>query len=183
MNSLQTARLDLLPVAPELAGLMFEGLQDPRIYEYIADDAPETVESLRERYGSLAAARSPDGGETWLNWMLRVRASSGFSGYVQATICNVSDTMTRKRTASIAYVLFPAAWGHGYAEEAVREMMRVLRTDLNVGEFTATVHTENARSIRLLERLSFTRQSLTKDAEIIRGKPTDEYLYAYTPSP
>ena len=59
-------------------------------------------------------------------------------------------------------------------------MLLSLERDYGVSEFVATVHVENQRSIRLLERLGFTRRSFTKNAEIIRGEPTDEYRYTLT---
>jgi RimJ/RimL family protein N-acetyltransferase len=60
-------------------------------------------------------------------------------------------------------------------------MLRSLRRDYGTKEFTATVHVGNQRSIRLLERLGFTRRSFTKNAEVICGELTDEYRYTLTP--
>jgi len=78
-------------------------------------------------------------------------------------------------------LLFSNAGGVGYAHEAVGRMLRSLRRDYGTKEFTATVHVGNQRSIRLLERLGFTRRSFTKNAEVICGELTDEYRYTLTP--
>jgi ribosomal-protein-alanine N-acetyltransferase len=166
---LETARLELIPLAERFADEMYDGLQSPRLYEYVADSPPPSREWLRERYRRLETGRSPDSSELWLNWLLRERTTGRFVGHVQAT--------AKDRSASIAYLLFLKATGAGYAREAVGRMLLSLECDYGVSEFVATVHVENQRSIRLLEHLGFTRRSFTKNAEIIRGEPTDEYRY------
>jgi [ribosomal protein S5]-alanine N-acetyltransferase len=166
---LETERLELIPLAERFADEMFDGLQSPGLYQYIADSPPPSREWLSERYRRLESGRSPDSCELWLNWLVREKMTGRFVGHVQATV--------KDRSASVAYLLFLKDWGVGYAHEAVERMLLSLARDYGVKEFVATVHVGNQRSIRLLERLGFTRQSFTKNAEVIRGEPTDEYQY------
>lgn len=168
----ESARLALIPLAEKFADDMYDGLQSPALYEYVADVPPPSRQWLRERYRRLEAGRSPDASELWLNWLLREKMTGRFVGYVQATV--------RDRSASVAYLLFSNAGGVGYAHEAVGRMLLNLERDYGTIEFTATVHVGNQRSIRLLERLGFTRRSFTKNAEVIRGEATDEYRYTLT---
>ena len=161
---METERLELIPLAEKFADDMYDGLQSTVIYRYIADSAPPSREWLRERYRRLATG-SPDSSELWLNWLLREKMTGRFVGHVQATV--------KDGSASVSYLLFSKAWGGGFAQEAVARMLLSLQHDYGVIEFIATVHVGNQRSIRLLERLSFTRRSFTKNAEINRGKPTD----------
>ncbi len=49
---------------------MFAVLSDPRIYEFIPSRLPASVEALRKRYEIQGLGQSPDGSETWLNWIL-----------------------------------------------------------------------------------------------------------------
>ncbi|HLY02963.1 MAG TPA: GNAT family protein [Candidatus Cybelea sp.] len=169
---LETERLELIPLAERFADAMYDGLQSPELYEYMADSPPPSRQWLRERYRRLEAGRSSDSSEVWLNWLLREKMTGHFVGHVQATV--------KDRSALVAYLLFVKACGAGYAREAVARMLLSLERDYGVEEFAATVHVENQRSIRLLERLGFTRRSFTKNAEIIRGGPTDEYRYTLT---
>jgi RimJ/RimL family protein N-acetyltransferase len=169
---LETERLELIPLAEKFADEIYDGLQSPQLYEYIADAPPSGREWLRERYRRLEAGRSPDSCELWLNWLLREKITGRFVGHLQATV--------KGRSALVAYLLFLKDWGAGYAREAVGRMLFSLERDYDVREFVATVHVENQRSIHLLERLGFTRRSFTKNAEIIRGEPTDEYRYTRT---
>lgn len=117
---LETMRLTLVPLQAAHAALLFEGLRDESLYDFIGDEPPDSVESLRARYERLAGGKSPDGTEAWLNWAVWVLQESRYVGYVQATV-------KPGNVAEIAYVLFRAAWGKGYAREAVTAMTTHLR--------------------------------------------------------
>jgi len=169
---LETERIELIPLAERFADEMYDGLQSPELYEYIADSPPPSPAWLRERYRRLETGGPPDSCELWLNWLVREKTAARFVGHVQATV--------KDGSALVAYLLFSHDWGAGYAREAVGRMLLSLEHDYGVREFVATVHVENQRSIRLLERLAFTRRSFTKNAETIHGEPTDEYRYILT---
>jgi len=160
-------QLELQPLEPRHAVVLFDGLQDQRLYDFIADQPPVSVEALRARYMRLAGRRSPDDSQIWLNWAVWSDDEARFIGYVQATI--LPDTR-----AVVAYVLFPDAWGKGYAFEAVGLMIAYLRTaqpDLEIGAY---VDVRNGRSIALLGRLGFTCIAVKKDAELVGEISTDE---------
>ena len=167
---LRTPRLRLEPIEPRHAAILFQGLQGERLYEFIADTPPKSVEALSERYARLASRRSPDGRERWLNWAIFCQETERYIGYVQATIAP-------RGAALIAYVLFEEHWGHGYAGEAVARMIEHLVAAYHVSELCASVDVRNQRSIALLDRLGFERVAVRKDAEIIRGAPSDEAEY------
>ncbi len=57
----------------------------------------------------------------------------------------------------IGYALAPAAWGKGYATEAVREALRWAREVVGARGLTAVIHPDNAPSIKVAERLGATR--------------------------
>ena len=153
---LSTERLVLEPLEARHAEPLFEGLRDERIYDFLDEDPPESLEALRERYAYLARRQSPDGREAWLNWAVRVRELDRYAGYVQATVPPTG-------VALIAYVLFPPFWGEGYAREAVEAMNAHLAAHYAVRELRATVDARNARSIALLEKLGFTRTGQSGD--------------------
>jgi len=139
---IRTARLSLEPLTVAHAPAMFALLGDPAIYTYLDYGPPASLEHLQRVYAQLETRRSPDGGEEWLNWVVLHEGVP--IGVVQATI--YADG-----SANVAYVFGCAHWGRGYAREAVEAMLAHLG-DLR---FFATVDEDNARSIRLLERLGF----------------------------
>ena len=143
-----TARLRLEELTPDHAPHLFEGLSNPRLYEFTDDAPPQSESWLRARYELLSTRRSPDGHERWLNWAIRVAATDRYAGYVQATV-------REDGSALLGYMLFESSFGHGYATEAVRAMLDHLATAERCTEARAEVEPENVRSVALLERLGF----------------------------
>jgi RimJ/RimL family protein N-acetyltransferase len=109
VDSIATARLDLLPLRVEHAEEMAAVLSDPRLHEFIGG-TPDTVDELRARYKRLVAA--PPG---WRNWVLRLRADGCLVGYVQATI--------EDGTAEVAWVIGTPWQGRGLATEAAKALV------------------------------------------------------------
>ncbi len=151
---LQTARLTLEPIRPDHAGELFEPLQDARLYTYIPQDAPPSKEALRERLEWLAAGKSPDGTQVWLNWVARRNDDGTVVGMYQATVYP-------DRTADVAYITFIASQGRGFAAEICAEVIRHLGERYGVQVVGADIDTRNQASIALVERLGFMRVRTT----------------------
>lgn len=147
MDALTTPRLALEPLTVEHAPAMFPVLSDAAIYRYLDYGPPASIEYLEDVYRCLASAKSPDGGQDWLNWIVRPHRQAPV-GYVQATVFGQTQ-------AWVAYVLDSVHWGHGYAKEATAAMIDHLASKWGVTRYLATVEVANAASIRLLERLGF----------------------------
>ena len=163
---LETDALILEPLVSAHAPLIYDALCDERIYAYIAQRPPESLETLAQRFHSLSSRRSPDGNQLWLNWVMRGK-QGGYAGWLQATV--------QGEEADIAYIVFPKFWRLGFASQACRKLLEHLASELDVRRASATVDTENAASIRLLEALGFTRTS-TQPATDMPGRL--EHLYA-----
>ena len=149
MERLFTTNLVLEPLTVVHAETMFPVLSDPELYRYLDYGPPPSLNHVRSVYKRLQQGASPDGRETWLNWILCLDGATAI-GYVQATLVSPN-------TAWIAYFLSGNHWGHGYAYSATRTMLGHLIDRYDVDDFLATVETANARSISLLEHLEFER--------------------------
>jgi len=167
MRAIRTDRLRLEPLEPQHADDLYEGLRDARLYTWIDEKPPESVEWLRRRYERLQGRRSPDGSEAWLNWAIWSIEEGRFIGYVQATL--------RGSTGSVAYVLFADAQGKGFAREAVAAMIQELAANYNVPEVYASVDRRNLRSCALLTQLKFER--VTNVEHAAAGLDDNELLF------
>jgi [ribosomal protein S5]-alanine N-acetyltransferase len=167
---IHTARLRLEPLQPAHACELWPVLSDPLLYEHVPQDPPASVEWLARRYALLASRLSPEGDELWLNWVLRQRDGGGCIGSVQVTL-------DADASAYFAYELGSAFWRQGFASEACAAVQQVLKLDFGVQRVVAEVDTLNVASIRLLERLGFTRTALKRDADVFKGRSSDEYRY------
>ncbi len=146
MRTIDGGDFALEPQVAAHAEPMFAVLGDPAIYEH-ENAPPPSVEWLRTRFRRLESRRSADGGELWLNWVIRL-PDGRLAGYVQATV-------RADCSAGIAYELNSAHWGRGLGTRAVQAMIVELSARYGVRGLTAVLKRSNARSLRLLERLGF----------------------------
>ncbi len=65
----------------------------------------------------------------------------------------------RGMQAELGWVLDPAHSGHGYASEAVRELIRYSSQDLGVRRIVADCFLENDASWRLMDRVGMRREA------------------------
>ena len=156
MRTITTARLTLEPQTAAHADAMYAVLCDPALYAY-ENEPPVSREWLRTRFEKLETRASASGDEQWLNWVIRL-PSSELIGYVQATVAAGG-------TAYVAYVLSSAHWGRGLAREAVEAMIGELVDCYGVRSLLAVLKRENARSLRLLQRLGFSVATAHAHAE------------------
>jgi ribosomal-protein-alanine N-acetyltransferase len=172
--TLGTARMLLEPLSVDHAPVVYEGMRDPKVYEYIPEPPPRSLEELTGRFNVLSARKSPDGKEVWLNWPARLRDRGKYVGIFQATVCP-------GRTAEIAYIIFAEYRRQGYAMEGCRRIVEHLFASYSLMRISAKINTANRASIGMIERLGFERVLITRNADVIRGELRDEYTYEITP--
>jgi RimJ/RimL family protein N-acetyltransferase len=141
---------------PAHADGLFTALQDERIYTFLDDEPPVSVEALKARIGRLLAGATDGSGEKWLNWTVFERDQ--VVGYTQSTI-------HPDGTASLAYVLSPSVWGRSIGYSASLLTLEKLNAMPEVTNIVADTETGNERSKALLARLGFSF-SHEKDGEV-----------------
>lgn len=167
---LETPRLLLEPLVPDHASAIYEQLLDKRLYQFIPQDPPTSLQVVENRYIALSSRLSPDGQEAWLNWVMRLRESSAYVGTLEATV-------HANRTAAVAYMIFPVFWRQGYAKEGCSRMLDHLFKDYRVSLVTADIDTRNIASISLIEALGMKRVSTQTNADFFKGAASHEYRY------
>jgi len=81
------------------------------------------------------------------------------------------------KVATIGYTFAPAHHGKGFATEAVSAVVGALCAG-GVHRFTATLDPDNVPSMRVLEAVGFTFESLVRSAEFIHGDWVSDLLYS-----
>ncbi len=96
-------------------------------------------------------------------------------GWAQAEVAD----QARGVQAELGWVLHPAHAGHGYATEAVRELIRICFEDLSLRRVTANCFADNVASWRLMERVGMRREVYTVRESLHRsGEWLDGMGYA-----
>jgi RimJ/RimL family protein N-acetyltransferase len=171
---LTTTRLLLEPLVVAHAQSLYPLLQHERLYSYIPQEPPTSVDTLAARYRRLAARHSPDGQHIWLNWAARLRTGQTYVGTFEATI-------GPDQTALLAYMIVPSHQGQGYAREGGRRVIEHLVRDHGVRLVVAEIDTRNRASIGVVEALGFVRVAERPAADFFKGAVSDEYRYEYRP--
>jgi RimJ/RimL family protein N-acetyltransferase len=153
-------RLDLEPVQVEHAEEMGPLLDDVRLHTFTGG-RPATVPELRERYRRLAARRSPDGSQRWLNWVARRREDGQAVGTVQATVTRHGHGLT----AEVAWVVAPPHQRRGYAREAAGTMVAWLR-DQGVARIVAHVDPRHEASQGVARAVGLAATGTVVDGEV-----------------
>jgi RimJ/RimL family protein N-acetyltransferase len=84
-------------------------------------------------------------------------------------------------TAEITYDVSPAHWGRGIATAACRAAAHWGFEAKGWHRIQATTVLPHVRSQRVLERCGFTREGRVRNFRLVRGVPTDYWLYAVLP--
>ncbi len=80
--------------------------------------------------------------------------------------------------ADIGYELSPQHWGHGYATEAARAILRFGFTQLNVHRIWAWCIAENTASAHVLEKLGMQYEGRLRETEYFKNRWWDSLVYA-----
>ena len=164
----ETERLKIEPLRARHARLLFPAIADLRLYTYVPEHPPESVEALTQRYTELNRGAPVGSSETWLNWVVRLRSRPVWIGTLQATVFPT-------RIAYIGYVVSATYWSRGFATEGCNWLVRHLFDQLGASEIRASVDTRNEASWRLLDRLGFVREG--EHPLELHGRPAVDYHY------
>ena len=145
-SSIASGRLVLVPLREADADRLAGFLSDPVLREWLQ---AEDVSALRDRFKRWESGRSPDGRESWLNWMVSSRDDARALGWVQATVTN--------GLAVISYAMLPSERGRGVATEAVRTLTRWLHEQPGTTAVEAHIDAENRASQSVAAKAGFTR--------------------------
>lgn len=169
METLDTARLRLRPLAPADAPWVLELLNDPAFLANIGDKNARDLAGARHYLDSGPLAMYAAHGVGLL--AVEARASGAPLG-----ICGLIHRPTLEHL-DLGYALFPAARGQGIAREACAAVLawgwRAARRDgAPIDRVLAIVKAENAASIAVLDALGFVSDGFH---ELTPGDPVRVY--------
>ena len=146
---LRTPRLELVTQVPEDAGWLAELFSLHGRGVVTAEQAAERISAMARTVAELGIGAR----------VLRRHGDPQALGYVAIVLGRSS-----LEEPELAYELLPAARGHGYATEGSRAL---LEATFATGRqrVRATVRPHNTASLRVLDRLGFVRERVTRDAD------------------
>ncbi|MGC9541124.1 GNAT family N-acetyltransferase [Streptomyces sp. UG1] len=82
------------------------------------------------------------------------------------------------KAGKLGYAIAASEWGKGYATDAARTMIRFGFGELGLHRISAAIGPENRASIRVVEKLGFTREGVLRDHVFTNGEWRDSVLYS-----
>jgi ribosomal-protein-alanine N-acetyltransferase len=136
------------------------------------------------RFGEVAAGDRRDEAAAYLAAMERMRREGRGLGF--AVVDSASDSvlgacdlrLPYPRVGEVGYLLDAGARGRGTMTRALRLVVGWAFAELDLARVQAFVSPDNARSMRLLERLGFAREGLLRS---YRGPGADRIAFAVLP--
>ena len=175
MALLVTSRLTLEPLTAAHADVLYDGLRDPALYEFIPGDPPATLQEKRDHFARILRGPRDNPVELWRNWAVKVTATGGYIGLIETSLFPGDH-------AHLAYFIFTGAQRTGYAKEACVAVLRHIAATYAIKQVVAEMDTRNTASWRLVESLGFTRTGEKKDADFFKGATSHEYHYRLDPT-
>ena len=108
-----------------------------------------------------------------ISWKIVTKDSLDFIGLAGTVL-----SADQYKQGEIYYKLLPVHWGHGYATEVSKSLIKAGFDDFKLHIVGAGVATENIQSIKVLEKSGMTREGLRRKILPIRGEWVDNYQYA-----
>lgn len=145
MNVLETERLNLRLLSAGDAGFILELLNEPAFLRYIGDRGVRTLDDARQYIlNGPVASYERLGFGLWLVELKDLPAPIGICGLVKREALPDVD---------LGYAFLPRFRARGYAYESASAVMRYGMQVLGLKRLLAVVNQDNARSIKVLEKL------------------------------
>jgi ribosomal-protein-alanine N-acetyltransferase len=152
--ALETPRLVLRRILPSDAGAFHRLRSDPEVTRY-RGRPPLTRAEAEQRLVELDADL---GANALVMWGMALRDSHDLIG-----TCLLFHWDKEHMHAEVGYELTPALWGRGLVPEAVRAILAFGFDAMDLHRVEANVDPDNARSIRVLEKLGFVREATLRE--------------------
>ncbi|GAA1993218.1 GNAT family N-acetyltransferase [Kitasatospora viridis] len=178
--SLNTARLRLRAFEDADANDLFALHSSAYVLRYW-DSAPWSERARAEKFVTDCRQMALEG--TGARLAVERAGDGAFIGW-----CGLSGWNPVYRSASLGYCFSEAAWGHGYATETARALLRWAFDTLDLNRVQAEVDTRNGASARVLEKLGFVREGTLREDCVVNGDVSDSWVYGllrreWQPSP
>lgn len=146
------------------ADLLFELDQDPAVMEFINEGKVTSRTEIEETFiPRMMQYQNPDKG--WGLWQVNKLADDEFIGWILVRPRHYFSDDRDDEDIELGWRFMQKSWGKGYATEAVKAVMKGLNLQAGNQKFSAVAVPDNARSIRIMEKLGmiYQKTALHKD--------------------
>jgi len=169
--TLETERLVLRELTVTDAEHVFGFFSDPQVMQFYDCEAFTTVEDAKMLIRRFCQWFANQQG---FRWGIALKSDP----HMIVGTCGLFGWNKSWRTATLGYELSRLYWRRGIMTEAVRALLTYGFREMELNRIRATVVTANVASANLLEKLSFQKEGLLREAQFVNGKFDDLFSYA-----
>ncbi|MCC5626681.1 GNAT family N-acetyltransferase [Nostoc sphaeroides] len=164
--------LRLEKVTEQHAEILYSCISNPPLYKYLEEQIPTFME-VKQKFQFAALEKSPDN-ETmiWLKWVA-ITPQNQHVGVVEIGIFD-------DQYAEIGFMTFVGFQNQGYAKIYSSLAIAEAQQRFNLSTLHASVNECNIASRKVVEKLGFKLYKVNRNAELIKGKLSDEFIYRLT---
>ena len=108
-------------------------------------------------------------------WAVEAPGAADFVGFVGLAVPSFEAHFTP--CVEIGWRLAREHWGHGYATEAARALLRWAFDTLDLNRVQAEADTRNVASARVLEKLGFVLEGTLREDCVVNGDVSDSWVF------
>jgi ribosomal-protein-alanine N-acetyltransferase len=170
LDTLDTPRLQLRPLALDDADFIFQHFSDPQVAQYLLD---EDALTSREQAVEIIEFYQNPADTNYNRWGIVHKADGVLIG-----TCGFHKWDTRRHHAEVGYDLGPRYWGRGLMVEALRAALNYGFDRLALNRVEALVYVQNPQSARVLEKLGFKCEGVLRDYFYLNDQYYDHAMYS-----
>jgi ribosomal-protein-alanine N-acetyltransferase len=172
---LETERLVLRMLTRDDAETIFPHFSTDEVARYIDYEPAKSVEDVE---GIIDWGQNLIKNNAGVLWGIFKREDGSFLGQVNYVIRKDANWTGDAHRAELGYELTPVYWGNGYVSEALRSVVPHVFSTSTINRVEALVHSQNQRSLRVLERLGFRKEGVLREYVLWHGELWDMVLYS-----
>lgn len=165
----ETERLRIRRLIDEDAPALYAIFSHPEVMRYWSSLPWASISQAEEL---LAAAQEGYGSESWFQWGIERKETSGVIG-----TCTLFHLQRSCRRAEMGYALGRAYWGQGYMHEALTGLVGYAFETLDLNRLEADIDPRNSASARTLDRLGFVWEGEMRERWIVGDEISDTWFY------
>ncbi|SUY47677.1 N-acetyltransferase GCN5 [Clostridium putrefaciens] len=165
IKKIETKRLILREISENDVDGIYKVFSDPAVAKYdwfspieSKDDAIKFIKRYKEEFES---------GEE-ITWGIELKDTKELIG-----ICCLGDFDNGARRSEIGYDLAKDKWNKGYATEAIEAIVKFGLSEMDLNRIEAFITPGNDASVKVLEKLNFTKEGVVRERDLIKGKLED----------
>jgi RimJ/RimL family protein N-acetyltransferase len=169
--TLETERLVLRELTVADAEHVFRFFSDPEVMQFYDCEPLTSIEEAKMLIRRFCQWFANQNG---FRWGIALKSEP----HLIIGTCGLFSWHRPNRTATLGYELSRPYWRRGIMTEALRALLGYGFGQLELNRIRATVVTANGASANLLEKLSFQKEGLLREAQFVNGKFDDLFSYA-----